>query len=246
MKRLQEMLDLHEKVHTIDNGHPKRGAPEDKARAFDKVNPKTGARPNRSVLKKMQKDTEDFFAIQGEEGDEFTMCLVMSAANSEKSNYYGVNVLLYPDGKTDASTADSFADKEWKNHRGRIVKVAREFLKKANAFSRDIDGPSDYHGYHDKKTNESVEEKKSVKAKKTPRPTFKFTACSYEQFERLCPDSESYDETEIDGKSVMAAYDGKNCIGMWYRRAKVGSFCKEFVGDELSYSEEDPNWPYGD
>ena len=86
----------------------------------------------------------------------------------------------------------------------------------------------------------------SVKAKKTPRPTFKFTTCSYEQFERLCPDSESYDETEIDGKSVMAAYDGKNCIGMWYQRAKVGSFCKEFVGDELSYSEKDPNWPYGD
>lgn len=166
MKLLQEMLSLVEagRTFTIKNPNIKpRGAPEEKARAFDKVNPKTGTRPNRSVLKKMQKGAEDFFAVQGEEDEEYTMCLVVSAANSEKPNYYGVNVLFYPNGKVEGVTADSMSDKEWKNHRARIVKVARAFLKTEHAFSRDIEGPSnDYHGYHDPKTNEGMSDTKRL------------------------------------------------------------------------------------
>lgn len=135
-----------EKVHTIHHQSIKpRGAPEDKARAFDKVNPKTGARPNRSVIKQMEKKARDneFFGIDAEEQDDYTMCLVMSQTNSDDRNYYGVNVLFYKGGKIDAAIADAKSEKEWKSNRGLIIKAARAFLKKENAFSDDIDGPDD-------------------------------------------------------------------------------------------------------
>ena len=180
MKLLQELLTLSEggfagtkivkgkavyeagRTFTIKNDNIKpRGAPEDKARAFDKVNPKTGARPNRSVLKKMEKNAEEFFGIQSEETDEYHMCLVMSHKNGEHSNYYGVNVLFYPGGKVEGVTADPMADKEWKSSRGKIIKAARDFVKENGRNDNDHD-EHDYHGYHDPKTNEGMSDAKRL------------------------------------------------------------------------------------
>jgi hypothetical protein len=167
-------MNLHEKTVTLKNPAIKpKGAPEDKARAFDKVNPKTGARPNRSVLKKLAAENEKKFYVleMGDEG-EYIMVLVMQSGVDYDPNYYGVNVLFYPDGKVDASTADKVADKQWANHKSEIIKVARAAMKDPESpmiydglggkevkrgtgkLSFDPDAKSDYHGYEDKKTNE--------------------------------------------------------------------------------------------
>lgn len=73
---------------------------------------------------------------------------------------------------------------------------------------------------------------------------YKFKKISYNEFERLGDSSDDYIETHIDGKSVIFITKNGNCIAMWYTNARVGSSCISFKGDELSYSEQDPNWPY--
>lgn len=154
-----------EKVHTLRNPDIKpMGAPADKARAFDKVNARTGARKNRSVLKAMEKAKPDqeYFALDVSEDPDYTMVLVMKAGLYDH-DYYGVNVLFYPDGRIEASTGDSLADKQWEKNKREIIKVAKKQLKTgAPMGDTDADvrayhgaGDGDYSGYKDKKMNES-------------------------------------------------------------------------------------------
>lgn len=97
-----------------------------------------------------------------------------------------------------------------------------------------------------------LKKEKLAEAKLSPKPVRQeFRQVSYEEFEHLGDFGSNhveryYDETQIDGKWVMALYSGKDCVGMYYTTAQVGSYCPTFQGDELSYSEQDPNWPYGD
>lgn len=92
------MNTLDEKVYRIGGPAEKRGVPVDKARAFDKVNPKTGARPNRSMLKKLEMSRRpEFFALDVSEDPDYTMVLVLRSGVDDPE-YYGVNVLFYPDG----------------------------------------------------------------------------------------------------------------------------------------------------
>jgi hypothetical protein len=155
---------LNEKVVTLKNPAIKpRGAPEDKARAFDKVNARTGARKNRSVLKAMEKAKPDqeYFALDVSEDPDYTMVLVMKAGLYDH-DYYGVNVLFYPDGRIEASTGDSLADKQWEKNKREIIKVAKKQLRTgAPMGDTDADvrayhgaGDGDYSGYKDKKMNE--------------------------------------------------------------------------------------------
>lgn len=71
-----------------------------------------------------------------------------------------------------------------------------------------------------------------------------FTKVTWEQFERIASGSDDYSETEVDGKTVTAVYDGDNCVGLFYTRKQFGTHNPGFVGDALSYSECDPNWPW--
>ncbi len=78
-----------------------------------------------------------FLAGEGEADDEYYMVLVFSEENFQKPDYYGVNVLFYPDGKIDASCGDSMAQAEWDKDRKEIIKVAFKF---------DPEGILDMHG----------------------------------------------------------------------------------------------------
>lgn len=160
--------ELTEKVHTIRNSAiGKMGAPADKARAFDKVHGGTGKRPNRSVLKKIEKANsldQDYKTVEISEDPDYTMVLVAGGETepylSTGEEYYGVNVLFYPNGQIAGSTADSAADWQWKNHRAKIVSAARVGLKKHNVdVTRKDDRRQDYHGYTDPKMNEAKDGK---------------------------------------------------------------------------------------
>jgi hypothetical protein len=133
--QLKKSID--EKVHRIGGDAEKKGAPTDKARAFDKVNPKTGARPNRSVLKqleKMRSNDQDYAAMDISEDPDYTMVLVAGGQTepylADGEEYYGVNVLFYPSGKVDAATADKASDWQWKHHKDKIIAAAKKALKK--------------------------------------------------------------------------------------------------------------------
>ena len=129
MKLLQEMLAIVEagRTFTIKNPDIKpRGAPEEKARAFDKVNPKTGARPNHSVLKTIGKSYS--VSDSSNEGD-YIQVLVWGGDVPEIDigrKYHGVNVLFMADGSIKASTADKIADRQWKDDKDKIIAVARK------------------------------------------------------------------------------------------------------------------------
>jgi hypothetical protein len=53
-----------------------------------------------------------------------------------------------------------------------------------------------------------------------------------------------YDETEIDGKLVGVAASDKGVYGLWYNKAKFGTFSPTPFKTAVAYSEADPNWPY--
>lgn len=84
-----------------------------------------------------------------------------------------------------------------------------------------------------------------------------FTKLTYEQFERLRPDSTSYEETEVDGHHVMVCYGegdavdfkgavvGRVCVGMYYTRAGFATRCEAHKGCLVAYAERDTHWPYG-
>lgn len=152
MKRLQEMLDLHEKVHTIKNPDIKpRGAPEVKARAFDKVHPRTGARPDRSYLKGYHGGAAEgkgkYVALEyADEGDFISVIVVrddveMTYHQPKKDpndEYNGINVLFFPDGKIDADTYDVQSKRQWLKDKDKIVAAAKAALK-----DKDLSGQYD-------------------------------------------------------------------------------------------------------
>jgi hypothetical protein len=160
------------RVHSLNPGKfPARGEPEEKARAFDKVNPKTGERPDHSILKSIP--AGKYEAVEFSDEGDYIMVLVMDDASSDtKPEYYGVNVMFYPDGKIDASTGDKTSAAQWRKDREKIIKVAKDSLKDEKLpsaydglggksskrgkgdLSFDPSAKSDYHGYHDPKTNE--------------------------------------------------------------------------------------------
>lgn len=122
---------LDEKVYTLKNPDIKpRGAPENTARAFDRPG------KDRSVLKKLDRNGH-YSAIEFSDEGDYIMVLVMSS--TDKSDYHGVNVLFYPDGKIDASTDDKLAASQWKNDKAEIIKIAKASLK-------DETLPGIYHG----------------------------------------------------------------------------------------------------
>ena len=58
-----------------------------------------------------------------------------------------------------------------------------------------------------------------------------------------------YDESEIDGHLVgIAKVRGGKVCGLWYNKAKMGTFVSKggSFKEDLTYSERDPNYPYGD
>ena len=153
MKRLQEMLDLNEKVHTIKNDAIKpRGAPEDKARAFDKVHPKTGARPDRSYLRGYHGGgapgkTGKYFGLEYADEGDFISVIVMrddieptyhSKKKDPNDEYNGVNVLFFPDGKIDADTYDVQSKRQWLKDKDKIIAAAKAALK-----DKDLSGQYD-------------------------------------------------------------------------------------------------------
>jgi chaperonin cofactor prefoldin len=120
------MSFLDKKVTTLRNpGIPKRGKPEITARAFDKVNPKTGARPDRSTFKLGK---GDYHAVEYSDEGDFIMVSVHKD-NVESTQYWGVNVIFMPDGHIEASCADKYADEQWHDDREKIIKAAKAGLK---------------------------------------------------------------------------------------------------------------------
>lgn len=132
-----EDIELTEKVHTIRNPKVKpRGAPEQTARAFLKKN------HNHSVLKKLAKQkSKEYHAVESSDEGEYVMVLMMKADDEHRAgdDYYGVNVLFYPNGRIDASTADDTADKQWKTDRAAIIAAAKKALKDEGELSVNID-----------------------------------------------------------------------------------------------------------
>ena len=107
------------------DGTFKRGAPEHKARAFDKVNPKTGARPDRSVLP--QKGNGKYFAVEASNEGDFIMVLVMRD-DIDSHDYYGINVVFMSDGTVTKSIADHESQEQWVEDKDKIIAVARKYV----------------------------------------------------------------------------------------------------------------------
>lgn len=144
LKLLQEMMDLHEKVHTLPNhGIPKRGAPEpwERARAFDK--PGT----DRSVLRN-SKGKGKYFALEYADEGEFISVIVVrddiemtyhTPKKDPNDEYNGINVLFFPDGKVSFDTYDVQSKRQVMKDKDAILKAAKEGLK-------DADLPGQYDG----------------------------------------------------------------------------------------------------
>jgi len=155
MKLLQELLTLSEggfagtkivkgkavyeagRTFTIKNDNIKpRGAPEDKARAFDKVNPKTGARPDRSVLGPSATGNGKYVALEfADEVDFITVHVVRDdvelrdRAKDPNDNYEGIHVIFTPDGMISVDTYDVTSKRQWLKDKDKIVAVAKAALK---------------------------------------------------------------------------------------------------------------------
>lgn len=141
MKLLQEMLNLVEagRTFTIKNPSIKpRGAPEEKARAFDKVNPKTGARPNRAVLGSTGKvkGAGKYHAVEFADEGDFISVLVMrddieyrDRAKDPNDVYQGIYVVFTPNGKISGDTMDVTSKRQWIADKDKIVAAAKAGLK---------------------------------------------------------------------------------------------------------------------
>lgn len=125
-------MQLNEKVVTLKNPAIKpKGAPTDKARAFDKVHPKTGRRPDRSVLKAIARD-QKYLAVEGSNEGEYMEVLVMGGAVPEidvGNKYFGVNVIFMADGSVTQSIADDISRKQWSKDKDLIIAAARKYWK---------------------------------------------------------------------------------------------------------------------
>ena len=120
--------------------------------------------------------------------------------------------------------------------------TTRKFGPVEGPFSSFKDAKDKVMGQFDKKVR-TPNKFSNIRKKKI---SYVFNQITYDQFERLCNSSNDYEETEIDGKLVNVAYNGENCIGIWYTEAETGSACKNFEGDMMSFAEQDPNYPYLD
>jgi hypothetical protein len=115
-------------------------------------------------------------------------------------------------------------------------KIAVADLGKKSAsysFSYDEDFPSDFVSAYfaiNKKLKESKDK-------------YTFQKINYGKFEQVSDSANDYDESAIDGARVLCAYDGKNCIAIYYAKAKTGSYCPEFKGDMMSFAEADTLCP---
>ncbi len=141
------------RTFTLHNPNIKpRGAPEEKARAFDKVHPRTGARPDRSYLKGYHGGAAEgkgkYVALEyADEGDFISVIVVrddieMTYHQPKKDpndEYNGINVLFFPDGKIDGDTYDVQSKRQWLKDKEKIVAVAKAALK-------DEDLPGQYDG----------------------------------------------------------------------------------------------------
>ena len=217
---------LNEKVYTFsDPSIQKRGAPtgQDRARAFDRVNPKTGARPDRSFFraeKKAASQDQSYGVSDISEDPDYTMVLVLGG-NTEPytakgEEYHGVNVLFYPSGKISASTADSAADWQWKHHKEQIIAAAKKALKKHKIDPLRGGKPerqySDYHGYNDPKTNEGkLTFKQFLLAEAVAdRGWFNDKKQWKAAASKLDVDDDGDDWAKCDGKLVAKWYDDRN------------------------------------
>jgi hypothetical protein len=72
---------------------------------------------------------------------------------------------------------------------------------------------------------------------------YTFQKINYGKFEQVSDSANDYDESAIDGARVLCAYDGKNCIAIYYAKAKTGSYCPEFKGDMMAFAEADTLCP---
>lgn len=72
-----------------------------------------------------------------------------------------------------------------------------------------------------------------------------FSKCSHDAFMSVADSTLDYDETQIDGRNVMTANVGGNCVGVFYSRAGFATVNPSFKGDLVAYCEQDPFWPYG-
>lgn len=132
-----KLSDLFEagRVHTrqVPNRPAPRGAPEgwDKARAFDKKGEK-----NRSVLRKLHGDRNQFFATGDYEinppDDEMSLPyhpgvdVVVFSGGEYDSKYNGISVHFpWNGGEPQGHTFDERAEKEWDKNSAKILKVAR-------------------------------------------------------------------------------------------------------------------------
>jgi hypothetical protein len=112
------------KVHQINVGAFKpRGAPEVKARAFDK------AGSDRSVIPKIKSKIEYVSIAHNDEG-EYVMSLVMSDDKLDDKHYNGINVLFFRDGRIEGTTSDRVSASQWRKDKDKIIKVAKSDLKK--------------------------------------------------------------------------------------------------------------------
>lgn len=144
---------LDEAVYTIRDPNIKpRGAPRDKARAFDKVNPRTGERPDRSYLKGYHGGEATgkgkYIALEFADEGEFISVIVIrddvpltyhQPKRDPNDEYNGINVLFFPDGKIDGDTYDLQSKRQWLKDKEKIVAVAKKALK-------DQDLPGQYDG----------------------------------------------------------------------------------------------------
>lgn len=125
------------RTFTIKNDKIKpRGAPQEKARAFDKVNPKTGARPDRSVLGSSGLGNGKYIALEfADEVDFITVHVVRDdvelrdGAKDPNDNYEGIHVIFTPDGMISVDTYDVTSKRQWLKDKDKIVAVAKAALK---------------------------------------------------------------------------------------------------------------------
>jgi hypothetical protein len=128
---LFEQLDEAGRTHVLRTPDVKpRGAPEVPARAFQ--------HPNKDHSELKKRHAGHYGAIEFSDEGDYVMVLVMSGGD-HPAEYYGVNVLFYPNGKITASTSDKLAASQWKNDKDEIIKIAKASLK-------DEKLPGIYHG----------------------------------------------------------------------------------------------------
>jgi hypothetical protein len=94
---------------------------------------------------------------------------------------------------------------------------------------------------HDKLDEEDMAEGKSSAKKPTFKRIDDYAVWNDDYVMRI---GAEYEETEIDGKLIGVAWTNNGVRGLWYNKARVGSFSSIPFEDEMAYSESDPNYPY--